>query len=114
VAEGPPSMLSQLHDIANRYLQRTLRETDELQEFVEKSLAGELPAIKQTERLAHKIHGSGAMFGFHEVSECAGRIERLVCEHPSDLDVVGEELTALVVQLSSAVRHAATERGVDG
>jgi hypothetical protein len=57
-------MLSQLHDIADRYLLRTVRETDELLEFVSKSLAGDAPALKQTEQLAHKIHGSGAMFGF--------------------------------------------------
>lgn len=107
-------MLSQLSDIADRYLVRTLREADELQQFVANSLRGEAPAIKQTEQLAHKIHGSGAMFGFHDVSEFAGRIERLVAQHAAELRVVAAELTELVTQLRLAVRSAAEKRGLEG
>ena len=113
-AEPPPSMLSQLQDIADRYLQRTIREAEQLQDFVAKGLAGDAACIKQSEQLAHKIHGSGAMFGFHAVSECAGQIERLVVHRAAELDAVAAELKSLVAQLQSVLRSAAIERGIGG
>lgn len=110
----PPSMLSQLQDIGERYLRRTLREAEQLQELASKGIAGDAACAKQTEQLAHKIHGSGAMFGFYEVSECAGQIERLVALRAADLAAVGAELTTLVTQLRAAVHTAADERGITG
>jgi HPt (histidine-containing phosphotransfer) domain-containing protein len=110
----PPSMLSQLHDIGDRYLRRTLREAEQLQELVSKGIGGDSDCAKQTEQLAHKIHGSGAMFGFNDVSERAGQIERLVSERAADLASVARELTALVMQLQQAVRSAAAARGIEG
>ena len=107
-AEPPPSMLSQLQDIADRYLQRTIREAEQLQDFVAKGLAGDAACIKQSEQLAHKIHGSGA------VSECAGQIERLVVHRAAELDAVAAELKSLVAQLQSVLRSAAIERGIGG
>jgi chemotaxis protein histidine kinase CheA len=107
-------MLSQLRDIGDRYLRRTLREVDQLQELVRMGLAGEAEALKQTEQLAHKIHGSGAMFGFDDVSECAGRIERLVAEHAANMAPVANELSTLLTRLMQAVQSAAKERGVEG
>ncbi|MET0984124.1 MAG: Hpt domain-containing protein [Steroidobacteraceae bacterium] len=110
----PPSMLSQLRDISDRYLRRTLREADQLQELVSKGIGGDADGAKQTEQLAHKIHGSGAMFGFQAVSERAGQIERLVAQHAADLASVAEELTSLVTQLRREVHSAASERGIEG
>lgn len=109
----PPSMLSQLRDIGDRYLRRTLRESEQLQELVSKGIDGDTDCAKQTEQLAHKIHGSGAMFGFAAVSECAGKIEHLVAQRTADLATIGEELTALAAQLRQAVESAASERGID-
>ena len=109
-----PSMLSQLRDIGDRYLRRTLREADQLQELAHRGIGGDPDSVKQTEQLAHKIHGSGAMFGFNTVSECAGEIERLVAQRAADLAPVAEELTALVTRLLQAVRSAASERGIEG
>lgn len=109
-----PSMLSQLRDIGDRYLRRTLRETDQLQELARRGIGGDADAAKQTEQLAHKIHGSGAMFGFTAVSDCAGEVERLVAQRAADLAPVAEELTTLVTRLLQAVHNAASERGIEG
>lgn len=112
-AEPPPSMLSQLRDIGDRYLQRTLREADQLQEMLARGLAGDPACIRQTEQLAHKIHGSGAMFGFEKVSEYAGQIERLIVERATELSAIAPELQSLGAQLQAAVRSAASERGIE-
>lgn len=106
-------MLSQLRDIADRYLKRTLGDAEQLQVLVVKALGGDGECVKQSEQLAHKIHGSGAMFGFDALSEYAGRIERLVAQHAADLNPVASELSALAKQLLQAVHAAAVERGVD-
>jgi HPt (histidine-containing phosphotransfer) domain-containing protein len=105
-------MLSQLRDIADRYLARTVREVDELQDLIAQALGGDATAVKQTEQLAHKIHGSGAMFGFHDVSEYAGNVERLVVDGKSNVSAIARELNSAAAQLRTAVRQAASERGV--
>jgi HPt (histidine-containing phosphotransfer) domain-containing protein len=105
------SMLSQLKDIADRYLQRTLGDAAQLETLVHASVEGSDESVKLTEQLAHKIHGSGAMFGFTELSEIAGRIERTMA-HTTDLEPIKVELCTLARQLRAAVQSAAAERGI--
>jgi chemotaxis protein histidine kinase CheA len=39
---------------------------------------GDLSALEEVERLAHSIHGAGALFGFPDVSAAGGAIEHLI------------------------------------
>jgi CheY-like chemotaxis protein len=65
--------------LADRFLQRTRDEAALLHSLAE-HLDGDPIVMEQIERLAHKIHGSGSMFGYGAVSTCARDIESLVEE----------------------------------
>lgn len=76
----------QIADIGSRYLQRTLGELVALRDCLDGARQGSMDALKQLGQMAHKIHGSGAMFGFDAVSERASAIERLArstCTEPT-------------------------------
>jgi len=66
--------------LADRFLQRTRDEAALLHTLAEHAFDGDPIVIEQIERLAHKIHGSGSMFGYGAVSTCARDIESLVEE----------------------------------
>jgi len=62
-------------DIGGRYLLRTSGELARLRELVDQVRAGNSAALKDIAQLAHKIYGSGAMFGFEAISERARELE---------------------------------------
>ena len=102
----------QIADIGLRYLKRTMGELYQLRECLQGVRDASPEALKQLERLAHKIHGSGAMFGFDELSERASDIERLASTGRADsgsLDLIEASLRALELQ----VQKAAREHGVE-
>jgi CheY-like chemotaxis protein len=72
----------QLHvtQLADKFLQRTRDETVILHTLAEHAQDGGPVVMDQIERLAHKIHGSGSMFGYAAVSVCAGHLESLAEE----------------------------------
>ncbi len=80
--------------IGARYLARTATEIGDLQKLVTRLQAGDVATLKEIEILAHRIRGSGAVFGFTKLSDAAGVIEmlavdsaptdRLVCEQPRE------------------------------
>lgn len=106
------NMLSQLRDIGDRYIKRTLGDVDQLDALAAQALAGEPDGWRNVESLAHKIHGSGAMFGFTEVSEAAGKIERLVAMPMFDGKTSEHDVRKLIDVLRTATKTAAEERGV--
>jgi CheY-like chemotaxis protein len=67
-----------LVQLGGRFLQRTRDEAVLLHTLAEHAYDGDTIVIEQIERLAHKIHGSGSMFGYPAVSACAGALEVLV------------------------------------
>jgi HPt (histidine-containing phosphotransfer) domain-containing protein len=64
--------------LGDKFLQRTRDETVMLRGLIENASHGDPTVIAQLEHLAHKIHGTGATFGFAAVSERAREIEHLV------------------------------------
>ena len=64
--------------LAGRFLQRTRDEAVLLHTLAEHAGGGDPVVLEQMERLAHKIHGSGSMFGYTAVSACASDLESLV------------------------------------
>lgn len=66
-----------LVQLGGRFLQRTRDEAVLLHTLAEHAYDGDPIVIEQIERLAHKIHGSGSMFGYAGVSACAGDLEVL-------------------------------------
>ncbi|HSY07635.1 MAG TPA: response regulator [Steroidobacteraceae bacterium] len=64
--------------LGRRFLERTRGEAITLHSLVEHAHNGDPLVIDQIEHLAHKIRGSGSMFGYAAVSACAGDLECLV------------------------------------
>ena len=101
----------QLQEIGTRFLQRTLRELEPLEELRRRLRAGDRTCLVEIQRLAHRIHGSGAMFGFDAISAHAREIELL-----AGSEVVGTELLlrvdACLLALKNATTAAAVTRGL--
>jgi chemotaxis protein histidine kinase CheA len=107
------SVNDKLAEIGSRYVKRTLGEMLELRRLLDAAAAGDAAAFHQIGRLAHRIHGSGAMFGFNVLSDVAGRIEHRVDDatgpnFQKSLDSVRMD----VDELEKQVRAAAAKRGV--
>lgn len=111
-----------LASIGGRYLARTLGELPRLKDLLVQVEAGSTTELKDLEQAAHTIHGSGAMFGFEEISQPAGEIER-VAGHlrdgrgPDHLRGLSEvelrrRLAASVAQLEQVTRATAQAMGI--
>jgi HPt (histidine-containing phosphotransfer) domain-containing protein len=101
----------QVHEIGARFLQRTLRELEPLEELRRRLRAGDRTCLMEIQRLAHRIHGSGAMFGFDTISAHAREIELL-----AGSDAVGTDLLlrleSCLLALKNATVAAAATRGL--
>jgi chemotaxis protein histidine kinase CheA len=106
----------QLNALSTQFLDRTQGQVGQLELLVERVGRAELSALLELRAISHKIHGSGAMFGFSDISEPAGEIERATdellardakLEHPAG---VGSEflevVTAAVGRLAREVEMA--------
>lgn len=93
-------------DIGGRYIQRTSGELAGLRELIEKVRAGSAAALKDIQHLAHKIYGSGAMFGFEAVSERARELELAAKDvtDPGILDKLQRHADELERQVQTAMR----------
>ena len=100
----------QIADIGTRYLKRTVGEVEQLRGYLQTFNEGSHEALSALARLAHKIHGSGAMFGFDGVSERAYEIEQLA-RHGSSEEAC-KRIGAAVDALADEVRRQARSRGV--
>jgi HPt (histidine-containing phosphotransfer) domain-containing protein len=78
--DGAARVRQQVSQLGEKFLRRTQAEAIILGDLFERIQAGDMTVLPQLEAMAHKIHGSGAMFGFPAVSECAGEMEHLA-EH---------------------------------
>jgi two-component system OmpR family response regulator len=64
--------------LTDRFLQRTRDDVVRLRAIIERARHEDRSVLEEAQRIAHSIHGAGAMFGFPEVSAAGGVIERLV------------------------------------
>lgn len=109
---GRDALQAQLSALSVQFLERTRGQVGQLDALVERVGRSELAALLELRAISHKIHGSGAMFGFPSISEPAGEIERATdqllardakLEHP---DGAGTEFLNVV---TSAIRRLARE-----
>lgn len=93
-------------DIGGRYIQRTAGELAGLRDLIGKVRAGNVGALKDIEHLAHKIYGSGSMFGFETVSEQARALELAARDvtDPQMLDKLQQHADGLDQQVQAALR----------
>jgi HPt (histidine-containing phosphotransfer) domain-containing protein len=99
-----------ISDIAGRYIQRTAGELGGLRELIAKVRAGNTGAVKEIAQLAHKIYGSGSMFGFEAVSDQARELE-LATKDPADAQMF-DKLQRCADALEARVQDALRARGV--
>jgi HPt (histidine-containing phosphotransfer) domain-containing protein len=112
----PVRVREQVAQLAGRFLERAGAQAATLRQLSESLRAGDASSVASMHEIAHKIHGSGAMFNFPAVSACAGEIERLsqnllAAEHANDLAAdaqIRSRLQASIQQLASAVESAAS------
>ncbi len=102
----------QIADIGTRYLKRTLGELAQLRACLQNARSGAPDSLKQLERLAHKIHGSGAMFGFDDLSESAAQIEQIAAAGNDDPDTLSR-IEAGIEALQIRVEQQARDRGIE-
>jgi len=98
---------ARLAELAVRYLRRTADETVEIRAAAQRFQGGESGALHEIERAAHRIRGSGGMFGFDAVSDAASRLE-LSAAGGTD---TASQLLSLVDELDVQVKAAAQARG---
>jgi HPt (histidine-containing phosphotransfer) domain-containing protein len=103
-------MRRKLAEIGARYLARTASEITDLHRLVAELPNGGKSTLKEIEVLAHRIRGSGAVFGYVKLSDIAGEIEMLAVrqaavESPSFPDLM-TQFSAYVHTLSSETQLA--------
>jgi len=119
----PDKLRQQMAQIGDRYIGRTLGEMRRMCELATQVPGASAEVLKDLEHLAHKIHGSGAMFGFDAMSDQAGEIEHLAAylgrrygpEHLqgfSDQELQAR-LVASIAKLDAETRAVAQQRGIE-
>jgi len=99
----------QVKVLAAKFLQRTASQIPQLQNELERLAAtGDRNALRIIQDIVHKIHGSGAMFGFDLISERAGDLEKFTTRVPADaestaLAAVAAPMRPLLEGLASAL-----------
>jgi CheY-like chemotaxis protein len=72
------NLLLHVTRLGEKFLARSKDEAVVLRALSEHAHEGNPIVMEEIERMAHKINGSGAMFGFSAVSTCAAEIEHIV------------------------------------
>jgi HPt (histidine-containing phosphotransfer) domain-containing protein len=106
---------TKLADIAVRYLERTRAEVEQLRALVANVASGDKPVLRDIEVLVHRIRGSGAVFGFTEISSAAEALENIAVEQIRsprvDFARTTEQLVSLTETLAAAVSAARAGSG---
>jgi len=99
----------QMEQIGARFLDRVLPDLDAMEELLAELGAGNASAAAALEMVAHRIHGSSAIFGFSMLSEAAGAIEALL----ASVQLHGDSVAAMpaIAEGMAAVRAAAQALG---
>lgn len=106
MTDGEEQLREQVKILGEKFLLRTAGQITTLREQLRRLRAGDREAMGIVQELTHKIHGSGAMFGFADLSDRAGEIERLVIAGETGNDTL-DRMDTLIDQLDTAL--AATQ-----
>lgn len=117
-SSGEAELREQVRVLGEKFLLRTADQIATLRVNVASLRSGDRDVLVGMQELAHKIHGSGAMFGFAALSERAGEIERLVVAagatgahgatgtgdiEPAAMRAASDRLGALVEELAATL-----------
>ena len=96
--------------IAGRYLERVSREITQLETLITNAESGDLAVVKEIEALTHRMHGSGAMLHFDEISSLAGELERMSAEFGATRQVDQPRMVLVFQRLQAAIAKACASR----
>jgi two-component system, OmpR family, response regulator len=117
VGAGDDQVQARVDSLALRFLERARGEVIRLRELTASARPGDQAALAEIERVAHSIHGAGAIFGFASISTLGGDVERLVEELMTGgivFDPAVEPLNLQLVRCTERLAHevdAAVARG---
>ena len=101
---------AQLSALSVQFLERTRGHVDLLESLLERVGRAELAALLELCAISHKIHGSGAMFGFPGISDPAGEIECASDELLArDAQLQQPVATEFLLKVSAAVERLGSE-----
>jgi hypothetical protein len=107
---SPEELQAKVAVIAGRYLDRVSREIEQLKTMVDQAAGGDLAVVKEIEALTHRMHGSGAMLHFDEISGLAGELERMSAEFASTGQVDQPRMIPVLQRLQAAIVKARANR----
>lgn len=107
----PEELRAKMVQIAGRFLERVSREIVQLRGMIDNAAGGDLTVVREIETLTHRMHGSGAMLQFDEISGYAGELERMAAEFVAASQVDQPRMLAKFEQLRAAIEKACAERG---
>lgn len=107
---SPEELQAKVAMIAGRYLDRVSREIEQLKAMVDNAASGDLAVVKEIEALTHRMHGSGAMLHFDEISGPAGELERLSAEFASSGQVDQPRMIPVLQRLQAGIAKACANR----
>jgi HPt (histidine-containing phosphotransfer) domain-containing protein len=107
---SPDELQAKVAVIAGRFLDRVTREIEQLETMVDSAASGDLAIVKEIEALTHRMHGSGAMLQFEEISGPAGELERMSAEFVSTGQVDQPRMLPVLQRLQTAIAKACANR----
>jgi chemotaxis protein histidine kinase CheA len=110
MSTGPEELRAKMAQIAGRYLDRVIKEIVHLRALVDDAASGNLEVVREIEALTHRMHGSGAMLQFDEISGRAGELERMAAGFAASGNVDQPRLVETLGKLQAALDKAVAAR----
>jgi HPt (histidine-containing phosphotransfer) domain-containing protein len=110
MSSGADELRVKMVQIAGRYLERVTREQGQLRALVDQAASGDLEVVREIESLTHRMHGSGAMLHFEEISRRAGELEQLAAGCVAAGTVDQPRMVEILGRLQAAIEQAVAER----
>lgn len=110
MSSGSDELRAKMVQIAGRYVERVTREVVQLKTLIGNAASGNLDVVREIETLTHRMHGSGAMLHFEEISGCAGELEHLAASFVASGTVDQPRMVEAFGKLQAAIDKAVAER----
>ena len=106
----PDELRAKMVQIAGRYLDRVTRELGQLRTMIDNAASGNLDVVREIEAMTHRMHGSGAMLHFDEISGLAGQLERMAAGFLASGNVEQARMVTVFEKLQVAIEKACADR----
>lgn len=110
MSTGPDELRAKMAQIAGRYLERVIKEIVQLRTLVDDAASGNLEVVREIEAVTHRMHGSGAMLQFDEISGLAGELERMAAGFVASGNVDHPRMAETLGKLQAAIDKAVAAR----